>query len=266
MGPALVRAAGVAPGQRVLDVGAGTGNATLPAAAAGAHVVGTDVAPELMAIGERAAKDQGLSVTWQVADAQDLPFPDATFDVVLSAVGAMFAPDHERTARELLRVCRPGGTIAMANWTPDGEVGRFFAILARYAPPAPGPPPTAWGDPATVARLLAPGHRDDDAVPAPPGVHRPPGRARRLLPQALPTHAGDVRAPRRRAGRAVDRRAGRPLLGRLRPRVPDGGGGHPADRCTTGRLDRSFGLSLPAAPSTSFCVFWMRASSRPDSA
>jgi SAM-dependent methyltransferase len=116
----------------------------------------TDVAPELMAIGERAAQDQGLSVTWQVADAQDLPFPDATFDVVLSAVGAMFAPDHERTARELLRVCRPGGTIAMANWTPDGEVGRFFAILARYAPPAPGPPPSAWGDPATVARLLAP--------------------------------------------------------------------------------------------------------------
>jgi len=156
MGPALVRAAGVAPGQRVLDVGAGTGNATLPAAAAGAHVIGTDVAPELMAIGERAAKDQGLSVTWQVADVQDLPFPDATFDVVLSAVGAMFAPDHERTARELRRVCRPGGTIAMANWTPDGEVGRFFAILARYAPPAPGPPPSAWGDPATVARLLTP--------------------------------------------------------------------------------------------------------------
>jgi ubiquinone/menaquinone biosynthesis C-methylase UbiE len=119
----------------VLDVGAGTGNATLPAAAAGAQVIGTDVAPELMAIGERAAKARDLTVDWRVADAQALPFPDAAFDVVLSVVGAMFAPDQEATARELLWVCRPGGTIAMANWTPDGEVGRFFGILARYAPP-----------------------------------------------------------------------------------------------------------------------------------
>lgn len=156
MGPALVEAAGVALGQRVLDVGAGTGNATLPAAAAGAQVTGTDVAPELMAVGERAALRRGLAVTWQVADAQALPFPDAAFDVVLSAIGAMFAPDQEATARELLRVCRPGGTIAMANWTPDGEAGRFFAILGRYAPPRPGPTPTVWGDPVTVARLLAP--------------------------------------------------------------------------------------------------------------
>ena len=156
MGPALVHAAGVAPGQRVLDVGAGTGNATLPAAAAGARVIGTDVAPELMAVGERAAKARDLAIDWQVGDAQALPFPDAAFDVVLSVVGAMFAPDQEATARELLRVCRPGGTIAMANWTPDGEVGRFFEILARYSPPQPGPAPTAWGDPATVTRLLAP--------------------------------------------------------------------------------------------------------------
>ena len=156
MGPALVQAAGVGPGHRVLDVGAGTGNATLPAAATGAQVIGTDVAPELMAVGERAARASGLAITWQVADAQALPFPDAAFDVVLSVVGAMFAPDHEATARELLRVCRPGGTIAMANWTPEGEVGRFFAILARYGPPSPGPAPTAWGDPATVIRLLAP--------------------------------------------------------------------------------------------------------------
>ncbi len=156
MGPDLVGAAGVGPGQRVLDVGAGTGNATQPAAAAGAQVVGTDIAPELMAIGERVAKERGLDIAWQVADAQDLPFPDASFDVVLSAVGAMFAPDHEATARELLRVCRPGGTIAMANWTPGGEVGRYFAILARYGPPLSGPAPTTWGDPAAVARLLSP--------------------------------------------------------------------------------------------------------------
>ena len=156
MGPALVRAAGVGPGQRVLDVGAGTGNATLPAAATGAEVVGTDIAPELMAVGGRAAKEQGLDITWQVADAQQLPFPDGAFDVVLSAVGAMFAPDHGATARELLRVCRPGGTIAMANWTPDGEAGRYFSILDRYAPAPPGPRPTDWGEPAYVSRLLAP--------------------------------------------------------------------------------------------------------------
>lgn len=156
MGPALVRAAGVGPGQRVLDVGAGTGNATLPAAATGADVVGTDIAPELMAVGERAAQEQGLDIAWQVADARRLPFPDASFDVVLSVLGAMFAPDHEATARELLRVCRPGGMIAMANWTPDGEVGRYFAILNRYAPAPPGPRPTAWGEPEYVTRLLAP--------------------------------------------------------------------------------------------------------------
>jgi hypothetical protein len=84
-----------------------------------------------------------------------LPIADGTYDVVLTAIGAMFAPDHDRTARELMRVCRPGGVIAMANWTP-GEAGRFFAILAPYAPPNPGPAPTAWGDPATVTSLLAP--------------------------------------------------------------------------------------------------------------
>jgi SAM-dependent methyltransferase len=165
MGPDLVRAAGVGPGQRVLDVGAGTGNATLPAAAAGAQVVGTDIAPELMAVGERAAKERRLDIAWQVADAQALPFPDASFDVVLSTAGAMFASDHEATARELLRVCRPGGTIAMANWTPGGEAGRLFAsgeagrlfeILARFAPPPPGPSPTAWGEPEYVTHLLAP--------------------------------------------------------------------------------------------------------------
>ncbi len=96
-----------------------------------------------------------MDVAWQVADARRLPFPDGAFDVVLSAVGAMFAPDHAATARELLRVCRPGGTVAMANWTPDGEVGRYFAVRDRYAP-APGPTPTAWGDPAYATRLLAP--------------------------------------------------------------------------------------------------------------
>lgn len=155
MGPDLVEAAGVRPGHRVLDVGAGTGNAALAAAAVGADVTATDITPELLEAGERASRERGLAIRWQYADAQDLPFADGQFDVVLSCIGAMFAPDHEATARELLRVCRPGGTVAMANWTPDGAVGAFFALLARYAerPPA-GPPPTAWGDPAHLLELF----------------------------------------------------------------------------------------------------------------
>ena len=156
LGTEVVAAAGVGPGMRVLDVGAGTGNAALPAAAAGADVVATDITPELLAVGERHARDRGLGVRWQVADAQALPFADGEFDVVLSCIGAMFAPDHATTARELLRVCRPGGTVVMANWTPGGGVGRFFRLLGRYGPPqADGPSPTAWGDPRHVAALFA---------------------------------------------------------------------------------------------------------------
>jgi ubiquinone/menaquinone biosynthesis C-methylase UbiE len=139
---------------RVLDVGAGTGNAALPAAAAGADVVATDVTPELLAVGERHARERELELRFEVADAQALPFADDGFDVVLSCIGAMFAPDHAATARELLRVCRPGGTVVMANWTPGGAVGRFFALLGRFGPRDAGPPPTAWGDPEHVTALL----------------------------------------------------------------------------------------------------------------
>jgi SAM-dependent methyltransferase len=157
MGRVVVAAAGVRSGQRVLDVGAGTGNATLPAAATGAEVVGTDITPQLLAVGERAARARGLDVSWRLADAQDLPFDDDSFDVVLSCVGAMFAPDQRATARELLRVCRPGGTVALGNWTPGGAAGRFFRVLGRYLPepgPDAGPPPTAWGVPEHVAELF----------------------------------------------------------------------------------------------------------------
>jgi SAM-dependent methyltransferase len=157
MGRAVVAAAGVRSGQRVLDVGAGTGNATLPAAATGAEVVGTDITPQLLSVGERAARAHGLDVTWQLADAQDLPFDDDSFDVVLSCVGAMFAPDQRATARELRRVCRPGGTVALGNWTPGGAAGKFFRVLGRYLPepgPDAGPPPTAWGVPEHVIELF----------------------------------------------------------------------------------------------------------------
>jgi SAM-dependent methyltransferase len=155
LGRAVVAAADVGPGMRVLDIGSGTGNAALPAAAAGADVVATDVTPELLAIGERHARDRGLTLRWEAADAQALPFADGEFDAVLSSIGAIFAPDHAATARELLRVCRPGGIVVMANWTPDGGVGRFFELLGRYeSEVGDGPPPTAWGVPAYVAALL----------------------------------------------------------------------------------------------------------------
>ncbi len=156
LGTEVVAAAGVGPGMRVLDVGAGTGNAALPAAAAGADVVATDLTAELLAVGERHARERGLTLRWEVADAQALPFADGEFDAVLSSIGAIFAPDQAATARELLRVCRPGGIVVMANWTPDGGVGRFFELLGRYeaAGDDDGPSPLAWGVPAHVTALL----------------------------------------------------------------------------------------------------------------
>jgi SAM-dependent methyltransferase len=158
----LVGLAGISPGARVLDVGCGTGNAAIPAALAGGRVTAADLTPALLAAGEARARAAGAAIDWVEADAEELPFGDSSFDVVLSCIGAMFAPDHARTAAELLRVCRPGGRIAMANWTPDGFGGAFFRLLARHAteppaaePPAgPAVPATAWGDPGHVRGLL----------------------------------------------------------------------------------------------------------------
>ena len=111
--------------------------------------------PELLEVGERKARERGLDIEWQTAEATALPFADAPYDVVLSAIGAMFAPDHQAAADELVRVCRPGGTIAMANWTSDGGAGRFFGMMGPHMPPPPpGTPPTAWGDPDHVADLF----------------------------------------------------------------------------------------------------------------
>jgi SAM-dependent methyltransferase len=149
-GPELVTACGIGPGQRVLDVAAGTGNVALRAAAAGASVVACDLTPESLAAGERKAR--GLDIAWVRADAQALPFADGEFDAVASAVGVIFAPDHRAAAGELLRVCRPGGTIGMINFRPGGVAERFFAALAPYAPDGPSPLP--WGDEASVHELL----------------------------------------------------------------------------------------------------------------
>ncbi|MEV3904006.1 class I SAM-dependent methyltransferase [Mycobacterium sp. NPDC050551] len=156
LGPALVRACAVRPGERVLDVAAGSGNAAIPAAAAGATVTAGDLAPELFDAGRRIAAERGVELEWVEADAEALPFADGAFDVVMSCVGAMFAPHHETTAGELVRVLRPGGRIGMINWTPSGFVGQLFATMKPYAappPPGAGSPPM-WGDEAHVRNLF----------------------------------------------------------------------------------------------------------------
>lgn len=156
-GPALVHACRIGPGVRVLDVAAGSGNVAIAAARAGASVVASDLTPPLLAVGHRRAAAEGLPVAWVEADAEALPFGDAAFGAVTSAVGVMFAPDQVRAASELLRVCRPGGVIGLVNWTPDSWSARLFGVLAAHVPPPPGPPPTLWGDEDHIRGLLCDG-------------------------------------------------------------------------------------------------------------
>lgn len=147
LGVILVEACGIEPGQRVLDVAAGSGNAAIPAARAGARVVASDLTPELLEVGRRSADGDGLALEWRHADAEALPFADGGFDVVMSCVGVMFAPHHRASADELVRVCRPRGTIGLLSWTPEGFLGQMFATMQPYAPaPPPGAdPPPLWG-------------------------------------------------------------------------------------------------------------------------
>lgn len=156
LGQVLVAACDVRAGHRVLDVAAGSGNASFPAAARGASVVASDLTPELLEAGRRESAERGVDVEWREADAEALPFADDEFDTVLSCVGVMFAPHHHATADELVRVCRPGGTIGLLSWTPDGFIGEMFAIMKPYAapPPAGVQPPPLWGRPEHVGELL----------------------------------------------------------------------------------------------------------------
>ena len=158
----LVRECGIRAGQRVLDVAAGTGSSEIPAAKTGADVVASDLTPELFEAGRERAAEAGVELEWVEADAENLPFEDASYDVVMSLIGAMFAPSHEAVARELLRVTKPGGTVGMANWTPEGLIGQMFKVLGPYAPPPPpgAQPPPLWGSEDHVRELLGGGLAD----------------------------------------------------------------------------------------------------------
>ena len=146
VGEALCEAVDLRSNQRVLDVAAGNGNASLAAARRFADVVSTDYVTALLDRGRERARAEGLDVTFQQADAEALPFPDASFDVVLSTFGVMFTPKQEQAARELIRVCRPAGKIGLANWTPESFIGELFKTVGKYVPPAPGvKSPTLWG-------------------------------------------------------------------------------------------------------------------------
>ena len=156
LGPRLVGALDLAPGTKVLDVAAGTGNAAIPAAQAGADVTASDLTPELLEAGRRRAEAEGVSLEWVEADAENLPFADASFDVVMSTIGVMFAPHHQQAADELVRVCRPGGTIGLLSWTPDGMLGALFRTIGPFAPPPPpgASPPPLWGGEDHLAELF----------------------------------------------------------------------------------------------------------------
>lgn len=148
----------IRPGTRMLDVACGAGQISVPAARAGAQVTGVDIAANLVEQARAWAREEGIDARFDEGDAEDLPYDDASFDLVTSLLGAMFAPRPDRVASELLRVCRPGGRIVMGNWTPEGFVGGMFKIIGKHVPPPPlMAPPVQWGDEATVRQRLATG-------------------------------------------------------------------------------------------------------------
>lgn len=158
VGERVVARAGIEPGMKVLDVACGTGNAVRPAARAGARVTGLDLTPKLLAAGRAKAAAEGLDIEWREGDAEELPFEDETFDVVVSTFGHMFAPRHQRVADEMARVCRHGGAIVTATWLADGSVGAVFRAAGRYMPPPPdfAEPPILWGTEEYVRARWAP--------------------------------------------------------------------------------------------------------------
>src|SRR5215467_8035088 len=155
VGEQLAEAMDLRAGQTVLDVAAGNGNVSLAAARRWCEVTSTDYVKSLLARGRRRAEAEGLKIKFQIADAEDLPFPDASFDAVVSTFGGMFSPDQDRTAEELVRVCKPGGGVGLANWTPEGFIGQMFKTIGKYVPPAPGlKSPALWGSKAHLETLF----------------------------------------------------------------------------------------------------------------
>jgi ubiquinone/menaquinone biosynthesis C-methylase UbiE len=155
VGELLCEAVDLGAGERVLDVAAGNGNATLAAARRFARVTSTDYVPQLLDRGRARAEAEGLDVTFEVADAEALPYPTRSFDVALSTFGVMFAPDHSQSASELMRVCRPGGRIGLASWTPEGFLGKLFRVIAKHVPPPPGVrSPLLWGTKTHIQDLF----------------------------------------------------------------------------------------------------------------
>jgi ubiquinone/menaquinone biosynthesis C-methylase UbiE len=157
VGERIVQRVGIGRGERVLDLAAGTGNAAVRAAQAGGRVVALDLTPELFEAGRRIATDAGVAVEWVEGDAEAIPYPDESFDVVLSTFGVMFAPRHRVAAAEIARVLRPGGRMGLCNWTPEGAQGEFFRALGAHVPPPPpfAQPPLLWGVPDHVRDLFA---------------------------------------------------------------------------------------------------------------
>jgi len=147
---AFVERLNIQPGIKVLDVACGSGNLAIIAAQKGADITGIDIADNLIEAAKQRAADAGLNIRFEQGDAEAMPYDDNTFDLVMTMYGAMFAPRPEVTASELVRVCKPGGTIAMANWTPTGFAGQMFKLSGKYVPPPPMPPPVLWGVPEEV--------------------------------------------------------------------------------------------------------------------
>ncbi len=156
LGPRLIDACGIEAGARLLDVAAGTGNASIPAAERGAVVTASDLTTELLEAGSQRPEAAGLDIEWVTADAEHLPFDDESFDAVISSIGVMFAPHHQESADELVRVCRPGGTIGLLSWTPEGMIGSLFRTMKPFMPPPPpgAQPAPLWGSEEHVAGLF----------------------------------------------------------------------------------------------------------------
>jgi ubiquinone/menaquinone biosynthesis C-methylase UbiE len=188
----VVRSGRIRAGERVLDVACGTGNTALMVRARGAAVTGLDLTPELLAVAQKRAAEEGYGdITWKVGDAEDLPFPDGTFDIVVSSCGLMFAPDQQKVADEVARVTKRGGRIAIQAWTREGGVGRMFAVTGAYVPPPAGvPSPFEWGAEEKVRRLFGSSFRDYrfEHYDCPEYADTPEQLAELFINQYGPTH------------------------------------------------------------------------------